>query len=250
MLAGIRDIVVISTPRDLKLFEGLLGDGSQLGLKLSYLAQEEPKGLAQAFTLSADLIGDDGCALILGDNIFYGHGLPELMQSAMRREQGATIFSYIVSDPERYGVVEFDARGKAISIEEKPAKPRSHHAVTGLYFYDRRVVEFARSLKPSSRGEYEITDLNNLYLQLGILHVETMGRGFAWIDTGTVESLLEASEYVRAIETRQGLKIACLEEIAFRGGFISREQLKILGNAQRNSGYGHYILDIAESRFA
>ena len=248
MLAGIRDIAVISTPHDLPQFRSLLGDGSQWGLKLSYITQEEPNGLAQAFVLGADFIGADRCALILGDNIFYGHGLPDLMQRAVGRETGATIFSYIVGDPERYGVVEFDRDHKAISIEEKPKQPRSRHAVTGLYFYDRQVVELARQLKPSARGEYEITDLNNLYLRQGKLHVETMGRGFAWIDTGTHDSLLEAGEYVRMVEHRQGLKIACLEEVAWRRGFISREQLKAAGESLKSSDYGRYILDLAEGR--
>lgn len=248
MLAGIRDIAVISTPHDLPQFRRLLGDGSQWGLKLSYITQEQPNGLAQAFVLGADFIGADRCALILGDNIFYGHGLPDLMQRAVGRETGATIFSYIVSDPERYGVVEFDRDHKAISIEEKPKQPRSRHAVTGLYFYDRQVVELARQLKPSARGEYEITDLNNLYLRQGKLHVETMGRGFAWIDTGTHDSLLEAGEYVRMVEHRQGLKIACLEEVAWRRGFISRAQLKAAGESLKSSDYGRYILDLAEGR--
>ena len=248
MLAGIRDIAVISTPHDLPQFRKLLGDGSQWGLQLSYITQEEPNGLAQAFVLGADFIGADHCALILGDNIFYGHGLPELMQRAVERQTGATIFSYIVNDPERYGVVEFDHNRKAISIEEKPKQPRSRHAVTGLYFYDRQVVELARQLKPSARGEYEITDLNNLYLRQGKLHVETMGRGFAWIDTGTHDSLLEAGEYVRMVEHRQGLKIACLEEVAWRRGFISREQLKAAGESLKSSDYGRYILDLAEGR--
>lgn len=245
MMANIREIAVISTPRDLPQFRNLLGDGSQWGISLSYVVQEEPNGLAQAFVLGADFIGDDRCALVLGDNIFFGHGLPDIMRDASSREHGATIFSYIVSDPERYGVVEFDKNRCAISIEEKPNKPRSHHAVTGLYFYDRQVVELARYLKPSARGEYEITDLNNLYLQQGCLHVEPMGRGYAWIDTGTHESLLEAGEYVRVVETRQGLKIACLEEIAFRNGFISREDLVRLGEKLSTSDYGRYILNIA-----
>jgi len=250
MLAGIRDVAVISTPRDLPQFEALLGDGSQWGIRLDYIAQNEPNGLAQAFVLGADFIGDDRCALVLGDNIFYGHGLPQMMQAAVARDHGATIFSYAVRDPERYGVVEFDANRKAISIEEKPTLPRSHHAVTGLYFYDNQVIEFASSLKPSGRGEYEITDLNNLYLKQGSLHVETMGRGFAWIDTGTHDSLLEASEFVRVIETRQGLKIACIEEIAFRNGFISVAALKRQGERLKNSDYGRYILDVAEGRFS
>jgi len=249
MLAGIRDIAVISTPRDLPQFESLLGDGSQWGIKLTYVVQEVPNGLAQAFILGADFIAGERCALVLGDNIFYGHGLPEMMRRAVTRDEGATIFSYIVSDPERYGVVEFDAGRKAISIEEKPKNPRSRHAVTGLYFYDDKVVELARQVKPSARGEYEITDLNKLYLQQGDLHVETMGRGFAWIDTGTHDSLLEAGEYVRMIETRQGLKIACLEEIAWRSGFIAQAELKKLGDALKASDYGRYILDVAEGRF-
>ena len=249
MLAGIRDIAVISTPHDLPQFERLLGDGSQWGLSLQYIVQNVPNGLAQAFILAADFIAGDRCALVLGDNIFYGHGLPELLKKAAAREQGATIFSYIVQDPHRYGVVEFDQNHKPVSIEEKPKSPRSRHAVTGLYIYDRQVVEFARTLKPSARGEYEITDLNNIYLKRGSLHVETMGRGFAWIDTGTHASLLEAGEYVRTIETRQGLMIACPEEIAYRNGFISRDSLRVQGETLRSSDYGRYILDIADGRF-
>jgi glucose-1-phosphate thymidylyltransferase len=248
MLAGIRDIAIISTPHDLPQFRKLLGDGAQWGLKLSYIVQEEPNGLAQAFVLGADFIAGDRCALILGDNIFYGHRLAELMQRAVSRQTGATIFSYVVNDPQRYGVVEFDADRKAISIEEKPKQPRSRHAVTGLYFYDHQVVELARQVVPSARGEYEITDLNNLYLKQGNLHVETMSRGFAWIDTGTHDSLLEAGEYVRMVEHRQGLKIACLEEVAWRGGFITREQLKAAGESLKASDYGRYILDLAEGR--
>ena len=249
MLAGIQNIAIISTPHDLPQFKKLLGDGSQWGLSFQHIVQNEPNGLAQAFVLAADFIGDDRCALVLGDNIFYGHGLPELLKRAAAREQGATIFSYIVQDPHRYGVVEFDENHKPVSIEEKPKSSRSRHAVTGLYFYDKQVVELARALKPSARGEYEITDLNNFYLKRGSLHVEAMGRGFAWIDTGTHASLLEAGEYVRTIETRQGLMIACPEEIAYRNGFISRETLRAEGDALRSSDYGRYILDIADGSF-
>lgn len=225
MLSGIRDILVITTPRDSESFQDLLGDGSQWGLHLSYAVQPSPDGLAQAFIIGEKFIGGEGCALILGDNIFYGVGFSDLVHRAVRQESGATVFAYYVSDPERYGIVEFDAAMNAVSLEEKPEKPKSNFAVTGLYFYDTSVVEKAKTLKPSARGELEITDLNKLYLQEGNLHVETMGRGYAWLDTGTHESLLQAASYVETIQERQGLKICCPEEIAYQLGYIDREQL-------------------------
>jgi len=243
MLAGVRDILVISTPVDLPHFERLLGDGSQLGINLSYAMQPKPEGLAQAFIIGREFVGRSPAALILGDNIFYGMGLQGMLVNASARPRGATVFAYCVKDPERYGVVEFDANGRAISIEEKPKKPKSHFAVTGLYFYDNTVLDVAADLKPSPRGELEITDVNRVYLERGSLHVETFGRGFAWLDTGTPESLIQAANYVETIESRQGLKIACIEEVAYRKGFINVEQFQRLGEALNNA-YGKYILEI------
>lgn len=247
MLAGIKDILIITTPEDAAQFQRVLGDGSDFGVNLSYAEQPRPEGLAQAFHIGANFVSGDPSALILGDNIFYGHGLPELLRSANRREDGATVFAYRVTNPEVFGVVEFDRTGKAVSIEEKPAKPKSSYAVTGLYFYDGTVVDRARDLKPSARGELEITDLNRLYLDEGAMSVEMMGRGFAWLDTGTHSSLLDAATYVRITEERQGLKIACPEEIAWRQGFISDEQLEKIAEPLRKSGYGEYLLGLLEN---
>jgi glucose-1-phosphate thymidylyltransferase len=250
MLAGIRDILVISTPQDTPRFEQLLGDGSQWGLNLSYAIQPSPDGLAQAFLIGETFLDGAPSALVLGDNIFYGHDLHELLGNAMKRSSGATVFAYHVHDPERYGVVEFDAAGKAVSLEEKPRQPKSNYAVTGLYFYDEQVVEIARALKPSPRGELEITDLNRCYLERGQLGVEVMGRGYAWLDTGTHESMLEASQFIETIERRQGLKIACPEELAWRQGWIDSAALEALGRPLAKSGYGQYVLGLLkESAF-
>jgi glucose-1-phosphate thymidylyltransferase len=243
MLAGIREILVISTPRDLPSFKALLGDGSQLGMDFHYKEQPRPEGLAQAFIIGRDFIGEDNVCMVLGDNIFHGHGLSDKLASAASRKQGATVFGYWVKDPHRYGVVSFDSSGQAVEIEEKPAVPRSNFAVTGLYFYDNRVVEIASSLKPSSRGELEITDVNKAYLALGMLQVETLGRGVAWLDTGTHVSLMQASNFIQVIEERQGLKIACIEEIAYRKGFINSAQFKRLAKDLNNNSYGEYLLN-------
>lgn len=244
MLAGIRDILIISTPQDTPRFEQLLGDGSQWGLNLNYAVQPSPDGLAQAYTIGADFVGNNPSALVLGDNIFYGHQFHQLLDSAKQRTQGATVFAYHVHDPERYGVAEFDTHGKVLSLEEKPAQPKSHYAVTGLYFYDNQVVDLVRDLKPSARGELEITDLNKLYLAQDQLHVERMGRGYAWLDTGTHDSLLDASQFIATIESRQGLKVSCPEEIAFRQGWINKEQLQRLAEPLAKNGYGQYLLDL------
>jgi glucose-1-phosphate thymidylyltransferase len=250
MLAGVQEILIISTPDDLPKFKQLLGNGARWGLRLSYAVQAKPEGLAQAYVIGADFVAGGPSVLILGDNVYFGHGLPELLASASQRRIGATVFAYHVTDPERYGVVDFDGTGKAISIEEKPLKPRSNWAVTGLYFYDSQVVEIAAGLKPSARGEYEITDVNRAYLEKGQLQVERMGRGFAWLDTGTPDALVEATEFVRALSKRQGFRIACPEEIAFNLGWIDQQQLLRLGQELAKSSYGQYILQIAESAVA
>ena len=246
MLAGIRDILVITTPADRSRFEALLGDGTQWGIAITYAEQPRPEGLAQAFVIGRDFIGDSPVALVLGDNLFYGSGLGELLQDAARPRQGATVFAYQVRNPRSYGVVEFDKGGTAISIEEKPAEPRSHWAVTGLYFYDNWVVDIARDLKPSARGELEITDLNNTYLRQGVLRVARLGRGYAWFDTGTHDHLLEAAEYVRTIEMRQGLKIACVEEVAYVMGYIDRDHLMAAARRLEKSEYGRYLAALPE----
>ena len=242
MLAGIREILIISTPLDTPRFEQLFGDGSQWGLSLQYKVQENPDGLAQAFVIGEEFIGKDNVALILGDNIFYGHDMPVELNNAVKQEQGATVFAYHVNDPERYGVVEFDKSGKAISLEEKPKNPKSNYAVTGLYFYDNQVVEIAKRLKPSARGEYEITDINNIYLARGELSVTIIGRGYAWLDTGTHESLIEAGNFIQTLEARQGLKVSCPEEIAYRKGFINAEQVTKLAKPLIKNDYGKYLM--------
>ena len=248
MLAGIREILIISTPHDLPLFQRLLGDGAKWGLSLSYAEQPEPGGLAQAYIIGADFVRGGPSALILGDNIFHGHGLPELLDAAVRREHGATVFAYRVDDPERYGIVEFDRERRALSLEEKPAQPRSNWAITGLYVYDQQVADIAANLRPSARGELEITDVNKVYLDRGQLNVEQMGRGFSWLDTGTHDSMVEATTFVRTLEKRQGQRIACPEEIAFLCGFITRSQLIHLGESVGKSAYGQYLIRVACER--
>lgn len=248
MLSGIRDLLIISTPQDIANYELLLGDGHQWGLDITYAIQPEPGGLAQAFLIGETFIGNDNSALVLGDNIFYGHDLDHLLSNAMQRTDGASVFAYHVQDPERYGVVEFDAEGQAISLEEKPKQPKSNYAVTGLYFYDRNVVDYAKRIKPSHRNELEITDINRIYLEQSALNVEIMGRGFAWLDTGTYESLLEASHFVATIEHRQGLKIACPEEIAFRQRWIDAAQLEALATPLAKNGYGQYLLQVLKHK--
>ncbi|WP_440107002.1 glucose-1-phosphate thymidylyltransferase RfbA [Acidovorax sp. BL-A-41-H1] len=248
MLAGIREILVISTPQDTPRFQQLLGDGSQWGIRLEYAVQAQPDGLAQAFVIGEKFLDGSPSALVLGDNIFYGHDFHEILGHAMARSEGASVFAYHVQDPERYGVAEFDAQGKVLSIEEKPASPKSSYAVTGLYFYDSQVVELAKSLKPSARGEYEITDLNRLYLERGQLRVEIMGRGYAWLDTGTHESLLEAGQFIATLEHRQGLKIACPEEIAWRSGWIDEAQLAQMAQPLIKSGYGQYLMRLLKEK--
>lgn len=246
MLAGIREVLIISTPRDLPVFEELLGDGSQLGMKFSYAVQEQPRGLADAFIIGADFIAKDNVALVLGDNIFYGQSFSRVLREVAERDKGATIFGYYVRDPREYGVVEFDETGKALSIEEKPENPKSNYAVPGLYFYDNDVVEIAANVKPSARGEIEITSINNEYLRRGTLMVETLGRGFAWLDTGNHDSLLDAADFVAAFQKRQGLYISCIEEIAYKRGFISREQLLKLAEPLMKTNYGKYMKEVAE----
>jgi glucose-1-phosphate thymidylyltransferase len=244
MLSGITDILIITTPHDQPMFQELLRDGSQWGISIRYAPQPKPEGLAQAFIIGKDFIGNDGCSLILGDNVFYGHGLIKLVKKARERDNGATVFGYRVKDPEEYGVVEFDSKGKAISLAEKPKNPKSHYAVTGLYFYDNQVVDIASNIKPSARGELEITDVNKKYLEQGNLAVELMGRGFAWLDTGSHQALIEAANYIETIEKRQGLKISCPEEIAFNNGLIDAGQLEKLAAPLKKNGYGQYLLDL------
>jgi len=244
MLAGIKDILIISTPKDTSRFEDLLGDGSKLGISISYKIQEEPKGLAQAFIIGEDFIGDSSVCLVLGDNIFFGHDFPKLLKQSSQKKEGATVFGYRVKTPQRYGVVDFDSKGQVLSIEEKPENPKSNYAVVGLYFYDNNVINVSKSIKPSKRGEYEITDVNSVYLEKGSLNVELMGRGFAWFDTGTHDSLIEAGNFVKVIEERQGQKIACIEEIAWRMGFINDTKLEELAKPLLKSGYGEYLIRI------
>src|SRR5580700_11170420 len=248
LLAGIRDVLLISTPEDLPRFQHLLGDGSRYGVHFEYALQPKPEGIAQAFLIGKKFIGSSGCALVLGDNIFYGHDLVKELRAATRQSRGARVFAYPVNDPERYGVVEFDPQGKALSIEEKPKQPKSRYAVTGLYFYDGQVVKIAKALKPSARGELEITDVNKVYLERGQLEVVVMGRGMAWLDTGTHESLMDASLYIQAIEKRQGLMVACPEEIAFRSGYITADQVERIGNSMKNNSYGAYLLQLLREK--
>ena len=249
MLAGIRDILIISTPTDLPNFKKLLGDGSRFGINLSYAEQPSPDGLAQAFLIGEEFIGGDSCAMVLGDNIFYGSGLSKHLKAAAAREEGATVFGYYVDDPERFGVVEFDENGKAISIEEKPQNPKSNYCVTGLYFYDKRVTELAKAVKPSPRGELEITDLNRMYLEDGTLNVVTLGRGYAWLDTGTMESLADATQFVRIVEGQQGVQIAAIEEIAYKNGWIDKDKLMESANAYGKSPYGQHLKNVAEGKY-
>ncbi|HFJ9435448.1 glucose-1-phosphate thymidylyltransferase RfbA [Bacillus cereus] len=245
MLAGIREILIISTPQDINKFEQMLGDGSKYGITLSYTVQPYPEGIAQAFIIAEEFIGNDNVALILGDNIFYGHGLTELLEKAVKKTRGATVFGYYVNDPERFGVVEFDSKKHVIDIMEKPKEPKSNYAVTGLYFYDKRVIEIAKNIKPSNRGELEITDINKEYLEMGELEVELLGRGYAWLDTGTHESLLEAGQFIETIEKRQSLKVACLEEIAFKKKYITKQQLLKIANSVKENQYSRYLLSVA-----
>ncbi len=246
MLAGIREVLIISAPEYLDNYVRLFGDGSRIGLSIEYAVQPEPKGLAQAFTIGRDFVGEDSAALVLGDNLFFGAGLEALLQKAAARKDGATVFAYRVEDPQAYGVVELDGEGRALSIEEKPKAPKSNYAVTGLYFYDNRVLDIAASIKPSPRGEFEITDVNRAYMELGELYVERLSRGYAWLDTGTHESLLEAGEFVRTVQHRQGVQIACLEEIAFQNGFIDKDQLRAIGKAMEKTAYGRYLLSLLD----